>query len=136
MSDSVDVEIRWSDVDAYGHVHHIALVAIAEHGRSRWLDSVMGGDDTWPYAIVRLAFDYRAQARFEDHFVRCQFRVARVGKSSVTLSETFSTRDGTVIAECEAVIVAWDQPNATTKPLEPGEVERLNARKEPAAAES
>jgi acyl-CoA thioester hydrolase len=62
----VTVEIRWADVDAYGHVSHIALVAIAEHARSRWIDGVLGVETTWPYVVVHLTLDFRASATFDD----------------------------------------------------------------------
>lgn len=71
-----------------------------------------------------------ASARFRERnvrFVRRAFKVARVGKSSVALTETFTTGDEALIAECESVIVGWDQRNATTKPLSPDEAERLEA---------
>jgi acyl-CoA thioesterase FadM len=31
VSDHVDIAIRWPDVDAYGHVSHMALVVVAAH---------------------------------------------------------------------------------------------------------
>jgi acyl-CoA thioester hydrolase len=120
-----DVEIRWTDVDAYGHVHHIALVAIAEHARSRWIDGVMESASTWPYAVVRIAFDYRAQIRFEDRTIRCLFETIRVGRSSVQLNERLLAPDGRLVAEGQSVIVAWDGKNAATRPLTSDEVERL-----------
>jgi acyl-CoA thioesterase FadM len=110
-------------------VHHIALIAIAEHARSQWLDAAVASETTWPYVVVRVAFDYRAQIKFEDRFVRCAFKTARVGNSSVTLTETLSTRDGTVVAKGQSVIVSWDEEKAAAKPLLPAEIEGLNARK-------
>jgi acyl-CoA thioester hydrolase len=120
-----DVEIRWTDVDAYGHVHHIALVAIAEHARSRWFDRVLASPSTWPYAVVRIAFDYRSQIGFEDRTVSCRFRPVRVGRSSVTLEEQLLAPDGRLVAEAESVIVVWDAEHATTRPLSADEAERL-----------
>lgn len=128
MTDPIDVEIRWTDVDAFGHVHHIALVAIAEHARSQWLDAVVESPTTWPYVVVRVAFDYRAQIRFEDRVVRCAFATKRVGNSSVTLEETLTTRDGELVAEGESVIVVWDEERGAGRPLRPEEAERLAAQ--------
>jgi acyl-CoA thioester hydrolase len=127
MRDPIDVEIRWSDVDAFGHVHHIALIAIAEHARSQWLDAVLESPTTWPYVVVRIAFDYRAQARLEDRVVRCSFKTKRVGNSSVTLEETLVTREGEVVAAGESVIVVWDEEDSRARPLRPEEAERLAA---------
>ena len=124
-SQGVDVEIRWSDVDAYGHVSHIAIVALAEHARSRWLDTLLESDGTWDYAIARLELDYRAPLLFADRFAHVELAPERVGTSSVTLAETVSAPDGRVVAEGRCVIVAWDSAQARSRPLTGGERAKL-----------
>jgi acyl-CoA thioester hydrolase len=126
MASGVDVEIRWSDVDAYGHVSHIAIVALAEHARSRWLDAVLESDRTWDYAIARLELDYRAPLLFADRLAHVEILPERVGNSSVTLKETLSAPDGRIVAEGRCVIVAWDAANARSRPLTGGERARLS----------
>jgi acyl-CoA thioesterase FadM len=79
VTSGVDVEIRWSDVDAYGHVSHIAIVALAEHARSRWLDAVLESEGTWDYAIARLELDYRSPLLFADRFAHAELAAERVG---------------------------------------------------------
>jgi acyl-CoA thioesterase FadM len=126
MALRVDVEIRWSDVDAYGHVSHIAIVALAEHARSRWLDTVLGTEQTWDYAIARLELDYRAPLLFADRFAHVELAAEHVGRSSVTLNERLSAPDGRIVAEGRCVIVAWDAAAARSRPLTDGERERLS----------
>jgi acyl-CoA thioester hydrolase len=126
MASGVDVEIRWSDVDAYGHVSHIAIVALAEHARSRWLDAVLESAGTWDYAIARLELDYRAPLRFADRFAHVELVPDRVGTSSVTLRETLTAPDGRVVAESRCVIVAWDAAAARSRPLTDGERAKLS----------
>ena len=126
MTSGVDVEIRWSDVDAYGHVSHIAIVALAEHARSRWLDTVLESESTWDYAIARLELDYRAPLLFADRVAHVELAPERVGNSSVTLKETLSAPDGRVVAEGRCVIVAWDAAQARSRPLTGGERAKLS----------
>jgi acyl-CoA thioesterase FadM len=126
MAPGVDVEIRWSDVDAYGHVSHIAIVALAEHARSRWLDAVLGSEQTWDYAIARLELDYRAPLLFADRFAHVELAAERVGTSSVTLRETLSAHDGRIVAEIASVIVAWDVAGARSRPLTDRERAKLS----------
>ncbi len=126
MASGVDVEIRWSDVDAYRHVSHIALVALAEHARSRWLDAVLAVRTTWDYAIARLEIDYRAPLLWEDRFAHVELSPQRVGGSSVTLSERLTAPDGRVVAEIASVIVAWDAERARSRPLTDDERARLS----------
>jgi acyl-CoA thioester hydrolase len=122
----MEVEIRWSDVDAYGHVSHIAIVALAEHARSRWLDATLEADETWDYAIARLEIDYRSPLVFADRVARVEIAPERVGTSSVALHETLSAPDGRVVAEGRCVIVAWDAANARSRPLTDGERAKLS----------
>jgi acyl-CoA thioester hydrolase len=117
VTSGVDVEIRWSDVDAYGHVSHIAIVALAEHARSRWLDAVLESERTWDYAIARLELDYRSPLLFADRFAHVELAAGRVGTSSVALRETVSAPDGRIVAEIASVIVAWDAAGARSRPL-------------------
>jgi acyl-CoA thioester hydrolase len=126
MALRVDVEIRWSDVDAYGHVSHIAIVALAEHARSRWLDGVLETEQTWDYAIARLELDYRSPLLFADRRALVEISAERVGTSSVTLSERVSAPDGRIVAECTSVIVAWDAAGARSRPLTDGERAKLS----------
>jgi acyl-CoA thioester hydrolase len=126
MSEGIDVEIRWSDVDAYGHVSHIAIVALAEHARSRWLDAVLETERTWDYAIARLELDYRAPLLFADRFAHVELVAERAGTSSVALRETVSAPDGRIVAEIASVIVAWDAAGARSRPLTDHERAKLS----------
>ncbi|HYC82172.1 MAG TPA: acyl-CoA thioesterase [Solirubrobacterales bacterium] len=125
---AVEVEIRWPDIDEYGHVSHIALVAIAEHGRSRWLDATLGIEpETWPYVVAHLELDFRAPAVFVDRWLHCDFTAQRVGTTSVTLRERYTRPNGDLVMEAESVIVAWDKGSSASRPLSPEEADRLTA---------
>ena len=126
LASSMEIEIRWSDVDAYGHVSHIAIVALAEHARSRWLDAALETERTWDYAIARLEIDYRSPLVFADHVAHVDIVPERIGTSSVTLRETMSAPDGRVVAEIQCVAVAWDAAAARSRPLTDGERARLS----------
>jgi acyl-CoA thioesterase FadM len=124
----VEVEIRWPDIDAYGHVSHMALVAIAEHGRSRWLDATLDlAPETWPYVVAHLEMDFRAPAVFTDRRLLCSFEPERVGTSSVTLRERLATPGGAVVMEARSVIVSWDEQRSESRPLTDDERSRLTA---------
>jgi acyl-CoA thioester hydrolase len=128
MTTDVEVEIRWPDIDTYGHVSHMALVTIAEHGRSKWLDDTLGiRPSTWPYVVVHLELDFRTPSTFTDRFLRCDFRPTRIGTSSVSFDERFTTPDGRVVMEARSVIVAWDQERGVKRPLTSDESSRLAA---------
>jgi acyl-CoA thioester hydrolase len=121
------VEIRWTDVDAFGHVHHVAMVAILEHARSKWLDGVLSAD-AWDYALVRIELNYRSELRFQDRVARCEFGVERIGTSSITLSETVRGPGSRVVADGKSVIVPWEPVAGGTRPLTADELGALRPK--------
>jgi acyl-CoA thioester hydrolase len=104
------VEIRWSDVDAYMHVNNAVYATYLEECRDDWVDRVLAGTgDSWDFVLARVAIDFRRELRLEDEEVVVSCALARIGSSSVTLSEAIRTRDGELSAEAEAVLVARDR---------------------------
>ncbi|PFG19951.1 acyl-CoA thioesterase [Serinibacter salmoneus] len=50
----IPVEVRWADLDAYGHVNNAAAFTLLEEARIRafWADS--GASEAWPTAILAM----------------------------------------------------------------------------------
>jgi acyl-CoA thioester hydrolase len=115
------VEIRWSDVDAFGHVNNAVYATYLEECRDEWLDGALGdGEAAWDFVIARLAIDFRRELRLEDDTVQVRCRLSRIGTSSVTTREEILAR-GELAAEAESVLVARDRERAGSRPLSEGE---------------
>lgn len=100
----LDVQVRFSDTDALGHVNNAVYATYAELGRVefvRSLDMPPGG-----FILARLAIDYRSQVRLGQR-VRVETWVERIGNSSVTMRQVVHA-DDTPAAEIEAVAVWFD----------------------------
>ena len=112
------VEIRWRDVDAYMHVNNAVYATYLEECRDEWVDATLGeASDSWDFVLARVAIDFRRELRLEDEEVLVSCSLARIGNSSLTLSETIRTRDGELAAEAEAVLVARDRELGRSRPL-------------------
>jgi acyl-CoA thioester hydrolase len=123
MAHEKHIEIRWSDVDAYLHVNNAVYATYLEEGRDAWLERVLGdAGDPWDFVLARVAIDFRRELRLEDKAVVVSCILARIGNSSITLSEQIRTASGELSAESEAVIVARDRENGGSRQL--SEVER------------
>jgi acyl-CoA thioester hydrolase len=110
MAHEKRVEIRWSDVDAYMHVNNAVYATYLEECRDEWVDATLGeASDSWDLVLARVAIDFRRELRLEDEEVLVSCALARIGNSSITLSEQIRTRDGDLAAEAEAVLVARDR---------------------------
>ena len=111
------VEIRWADVDAFGHVNNAVYATYLEECRDEWLDEALGhGEAAWDYVIARIAIDFRRELRLEDDEVLVRCSLARIGTSSVTTKEEIRAGDF-LAAEGECVLVARDKETGSSRPL-------------------
>ena len=112
------VEIRWSDVDAYRHVNNAVYLTYLEECRDEWLDRALAdGENAWDFVIARVAIDFRRELRLEDDAVIVSCRLERIGSSSVTTREEIRTTADELAAEAEAVLVARDPETGQSRPL-------------------
>ena len=124
MAHEKHVEIRWSDVDAYLHVNNAVYATYLEECRDEWVDGTLGdAGDSWDFVLARVAIDFRRELRLEDEGVLVSCALARIGNSSITLSEQIRTRDGELAAEAEAVLVARDREAGRSRLLTDAERE-------------
>jgi acyl-CoA thioester hydrolase len=123
------IEIRWRDMDAYGHVNNTAYLTYLEEVRDEWLDRVLGeAGSSWGYVLARVAIDFRAELRQTDDVVVASCRLARIGTSSIRTREEVRKLDGTVAAEAEVVLVARDLERSGSRSL--GRAERAAFERE------
>jgi acyl-CoA thioester hydrolase len=120
------VEIRWKDVDGFGHVNNAVYLTYLEECRDEWLERALGSEDaTWDFVLARVAIDFRRELRLEHDVAVVRCRLERIGSASVTTREEIRTADGELSAEAEAVLVARDRDGGGSRPLEPAEREAI-----------
>src|SRR5262249_61456425 len=60
MEHSKRIEIRWRDLDVYGHVNHVVYLTYLQEARDEWLGRVLGDPkDVCNYVVARVEIDYR-----------------------------------------------------------------------------
>jgi acyl-CoA thioester hydrolase len=122
------IEIRWRDQDAYGHVNNAVYLTYLEEVRDEWLDAALGdAGDAWGYVTARVAIDFRRELTQDDDAIVARLRLVRIGNSSLTTREEIVTVAGELAAEAEAVLVARDRETGRSRPLtddERGALER------------
>ncbi len=118
------IELRWRDFDAFGHVNNSVYLDYLEEVRDEWLERVIGRNgSSWDFVLVRVAIDFRRELLVDrDHRVLVSCRLARVGRSSVHTREEVRAEDGDVAAEAESVLVARNRGETKSRPLTPDEV--------------
>ena len=112
------IEIRWKDLDVYGHVNNAVYLTYLEEARDEWLGARLGDpDDVWNWVLVHVEIDYRRELNLSDDVVLATCRLDSVGNSSVRTHEEVRTLDGTLSAEAKAVLVARDRDSGRSRPL-------------------
>ncbi|WP_347955491.1 acyl-CoA thioesterase [Gordonia aichiensis] len=81
------VPVRWSDMDAFGHVNHARMVTLMEEARIEWLLSA--GEEYAPLIksamIVHVDIRYQAQLRHEDSPLRVGMWIKRFRSVDFTI---------------------------------------------------
>jgi acyl-CoA thioester hydrolase len=123
------IEIRWRDQDAYGHVNNAVYLTYLEELRDEWLERALGdAGDAWGYVTARVAIDFRRELTQDDDAIVARLWLTRIGTSSVTTREEIITVGGELAAEAEAVLVARDTETGRSRPLT--DVERAALERE------
>jgi acyl-CoA thioester hydrolase len=114
-----DVEVRFADTDAMGHVNNAAYLTYCEIARAAYYEAVTGrplalgvhgAEEGMILAEVRVTF--RAPA-FHGETLAVETRVVRIGRSSFTMEHRISAPDSRygshrLVAVAESVLVTYD----------------------------
>jgi acyl-CoA thioester hydrolase len=119
------VDVRWRDVDALGHVNHAVFLTYLEEGRDAFFAQTLASDPI--YVVVRLEVDLRAEVRYPDRRVTVRIEVERLGTTSLTTRETIVTSANEVVAEARVVTVRWDSGQRKPVPFSEAERAQLEA---------
>ena len=113
------IEIRWRDLDSYGHVNQAVYLTYAEEVLDDWFRTRLGRDagTVWDYVARRTTIDYRGELRLSDRFAVGSAELVLLGTTSVTARVTLSSPEGRVATELELVVVAIDGKGGAARPL-------------------
>jgi acyl-CoA thioester hydrolase len=125
------IDVRWRDLDMLGHLNQSVYHELLEDGRAALFHELDALD--W-FVLARVELDYKAEVRKDHSPVEVVVRVARVGRSSVTVDHDVVRNDGEVAASGSSVLVAWDRAERRSRPLGDGERERLDRATRAAAS--
>lgn len=116
----VDIDVRWGDMDAFGHVNNTRLVAYLEDARIAWMDAICDDWQTRPQlpALVNLDCNFRREIVYP-----CQLRVhVKANRASERrVLHRYIVRDRNdpdqIYADAESTIVWIDLETRTSLPV-------------------
>jgi acyl-CoA thioester hydrolase len=118
------VRVRWTDLDAFGHVNNAVYLTYLEEGRDRLVDSTMG-DTFGDFVVAHISIDYRSAITEADEHVFVESLLVNYGRSSFRTAERVTVDSGRLAAEAQTVLVALDRTTGSARPLTDGEVKAL-----------
>ena len=129
MRHEKQIEIRWRDLDSYGHVNQAVYLTFAEEVLDDWFQSKLGRrpGTTWDYVARRTTIDYRGELRLDDRMALGSTELVELGTTSVTTRVTLNAPDGRVVTELELVVVVIDGKGGAARPLTDSERAALSS---------
>lgn len=112
------VQIRFSDVDAYGHMNNSSYFSLYDLAKTSYMREVFGDKDWNKMGIVvaNINADFLAPVFFSDDLI-IETSVVHLGHKSFTLEQRAVNRaSGVLKCKCRTVMVGYDV--ATKEPVD------------------
>ena len=115
---SCPIQVRWRDLDAFGHVNNAIFASYLEMARTEAWAALFGGRDALeiPFFVKRLEIDYRRPIGLADE-VRVWLRVGEMKGASFTF-EYLIEAAGKVAAEAATRLACVDKQSGRPVPIE------------------
>lgn len=108
-----EIQVRFSDTDAMGHISSGSYAAFAEVGRAAFFKAVPEPREEIPwFVLVHLGLDFVSEGRFGQRFT-LSTRVAELSRKTLTF-EQIVRADGEVACKLKVVLVAFDAETRTS----------------------
>ncbi|RLM51257.1 MULTISPECIES: thioesterase family protein [unclassified Halorubrum] len=114
---TVDIDVRFRDIDALGHVNNAVYATYVEQARTRYFRDVLDIDISQSSTVLAsLSVDFRRPIELPDETVTVTVELADLGRSSATMTHEIRVGDA-VAAEAEATVVALDPETGEPAPI-------------------
>lgn len=120
MKTTVDIQIRFADVDMLRHVNNVNLQHYFDTGKNDYFEKVLGyetGYDSRGIITAATGTSYLGQTRIKDD-IYVETWAEKIGNKSITLIQKIIARPGgEVRAESRSVMVAYDFEHQRSIPI-------------------
>lgn len=122
---TVDIDVRYNDVDLLGHVNNAIYSSYLEAARVEYLPEVLGTTDALESVLAHLEIDFERPITLEDD-VEVAIWVQELGTSTIHFAYEVRA-SGEVAATAETVQVAYDPDAKESRPIPETWRERIAA---------
>src|SRR5262245_30037502 len=127
---SYDVQVRFRDMDALGHVNNAVYLTYFEAARMAWWMHVNGRGDLSGIDVIlaRAEVDYRSPVAYGDALEVGVLCVSIRRSSFVVEQSIVERRTGRLVAQARKVLVRYDYATGGSKPLDEAQRQLLMAQ--------
>jgi acyl-CoA thioester hydrolase len=111
-----DIQVRFADTDALGHVNNASYASYAEVARLEFFHGL--GNTVRSLILASLYVDYRKQVEYDDR-VYVDTWIEKLGRSSMTVLQTIYAND-VVAADIRSVVVYFDYATNKSQEIDAG----------------
>lgn len=117
----IPVQLRFSDVDRFGHVNNAVMFSLYDMAKTEYLNSVLRehtkGDTL--AVVVNINADFIHPVFYGDK-IEILTAVTRIGNKSVTVAQqAVNTKTGSVASTCRTVLVCFSASKNDSVPVPP-----------------
>lgn len=117
---SMPAQIRFSDVDQFGHVNNSVYFSLYDLAKTTYVKDVLSGRMKWNevgIVVANISANFMSPIFFMDH-VNIETATVELGNKSFTLLQrAIDPESGTVKCECRTVMVVYDLKTQTPIPM-------------------
>lgn len=127
----IPITVRWGDMDAFGHVNNTCYFQYFEQARMAYFQATFGAPANPPSGVGPILHSTSCRFRAPVHHpdtLQVAARVSAINEDRFTMVyRAYSHTLNRVVAEGEAIVVAFDYPGETTARLPAEWVESIEA---------
>ena len=105
---SLEMDLRWRDMDAFNHVNNASYLGYVEEARVRWFKSLSAdwASESAAPVMAAVAMNYRLPITWPET-IRVELLAGRVGGKSLTVEHRIvsASRDGLLYCDGHTVLV-------------------------------
>lgn len=116
---SLPVQLRFNDVDMFGHVNNTVYLQFFDLGKLRYFEQVLGKDfmrSGLAVVIVNINCDFCAPS-FINEDLSVLTQVTHIGEKSLTLGQRVVNAAGDVKCICRTVMAGFDPATLQSAPI-------------------
>jgi acyl-CoA thioester hydrolase len=118
--------MRWSDMDAYGHVNNATYLVYLEEARVSLFDKLdLASALETGVVVVRHEIDYKKPLVFRSEPITVDIWVAEVRRRSWTFLHEVHDDEGVLYARASTVLAGWDLETKRSRDLTDDERRQL-----------